>query len=143
MNKNLTATVSITIDADQKEVWRYLTDPALIKLYFFGTEARSAWKKGSSIVFTGTWEGKSYEDKGTILDIDPPRYLKYNYWSNFSGTPDIPENYANIVYELKSKGKMTELLVTQDGAASEEARDHSEKNWRSILEEMRKLLEKK
>ncbi len=142
MNKKLTAKASITINADRNEVWKGLTDPKLIKQYFFGTDAKSDWKKGSAIVFTGSWEGKSYEDKGIILDIDPPQFIKYSYWSNFSGTPDIPENYATITYELKSRGKQTELFVTQDSIASEEARDHSEKNWHGVLDGLKKLLEK-
>jgi uncharacterized protein YndB with AHSA1/START domain len=142
MNK-LTVKASITINADRQMVWKGLTDPKLIKQYFFGTDARSDWKKGSPIVFRGVWDGKPYEDKGTILDIDPPKLVKYNYWSNFSGTPDIPENYATIIYSLKQDGTQTKLDVTQDGIANEEARDHSEKNWLGILDGLKKLLEKK
>ena len=103
---------------------------------------RSEWKKGSPIVFRGVWEGKPYEDKGTILDIDPPNFIRYSYWSNFSGTPDIPENYANITYSLKPDGEQTQLDVTQDGVANEEARAHSEKNWTGVLDGLKKLLEK-
>jgi len=142
MSKKLTAKASITIKADRQMVWKGLTDPKLIKQYFFGTETESEWKKGSPIVFRGVWEGKPYEDKGTILDVDPPNFIKYNYWSNFSGTPDIPENYANITYSLRSSGNQTHLDVTQDGIATEEARDHSEKNWIGILDGLKKLLEK-
>ena len=141
MNK-LTVKASITINADRQMVWKGLTDPKLIKQYFFGTDAHSDWKKGSPIVFRGVWEGKPYEDKGTILDIDPPKFIKYNYWSNFSGTPDIPENYAIITYSLKQNGNQIQLDVTQDGIANEEARDHSQKNWIGVLEGLKKLLEK-
>lgn len=141
MEKKLVAKASVTIQADRDAVWKGLTDPGLIKQYFFGTEAHSDWKKGSPIVFRGVWDGKSYEDKGTILEIDPPHFIKYNYWSNLSGTPDIPENYATITYTLSTKGTQTELLVTQDGIATEEARDHSEKNWAGVLDGLRKLLE--
>ena len=142
MSKSLVAKASISINADRATVWKGLTDPKLIKQYFFGTDAQSDWKKGSSIVFRGEWEGKAYEDKGTILDIDPPSFIKYNYWSSVSGMPDIPENYANITYELTSKGAQTELLVTQDRIATEEAKEHSENNWRGVLDGLKKLVEK-
>jgi uncharacterized protein YndB with AHSA1/START domain len=142
MSNKLMAKASLSIKADKAKVWRGLTDPALIRKYFFGTEAQSDWKKGSPIFFRGVWEGKPYEDKGTILDIDPGNYVTYNYWSNFSGTADVPENYANVTYRLKEKGNDTELVVTQDGIATEEAREHSEKNWNSILDGLKKLLEK-
>jgi uncharacterized protein YndB with AHSA1/START domain len=141
MNKNLIAKASVSINSDPANVWKGLTDPTLIKQYFFGTEAKSAWKKGSSLVFTGEWQGTKYEDRGTILEIDPPQYLKYSYWSSFSGKPDVPENYANISYTLVSKGKGTELTVTQDGLATDEAVQESLKNWHSVLDGLKKLLE--
>jgi uncharacterized protein YndB with AHSA1/START domain len=141
MDEKFVAHASTTIKSDAATVWKGLTDPAMIKKYFFGTDAKSDWKKGSPIVFTGSWEGKEYVDKGTILDIDPPKFVKYNYWSSFSGTPDVPENYANITYKLSPKGKETELVVTQDGIATEEAREHSEKNWVGVLDGLKKLLE--
>lgn len=142
MKNNFVATVSMKIKAPSKSVWKALTDPAMIKQYFFGTEAVSDWKKGSSLKFRGVWEGKPYEDKGTILEIDPPKSMKYNYWSSFSGTADVPENYANVTYDLHESNGVTTLTVTQDSMASAEARDHSSKNWESILDGMRKLVEK-
>ena len=137
------AKVTIDIGADMKSVWKGLTDPALVKQYFFGTNVESDWKKGSKVRFYGEWDGKPYEDKGTVLESDPPRLLKYNYWSSLSGTADKPENYANVTCALRQKGDRTELTVTQDEIATEEARSDSEKNWKSILESMSKLVEVK
>ena len=141
MSGKFVAKASIRLKADQKTVWRALTDPAMIKQYFFGTNAVSDWKKGSKVFFRGEWEGKSYEDKGTILESSPPKRLQYNYWSSFSGTADVPENYAVVTYSLDAKGTETELTVTQDSPTSE-ARDHSETNWKSVLEGLKKLIEK-
>ena len=44
----MTAKASIKINADKNEVWDALTNPDKIKQYFFGTNANSDWKKGSS-----------------------------------------------------------------------------------------------
>jgi uncharacterized protein YndB with AHSA1/START domain len=134
--------VKVNIRANINAVWRGLTDPALIKQYFFGTNAVSDWKRGSKVFFRGEWEGKAYEDKGTILESDPPRLLQYNYWSSFSGTADVPENYAVVTYSLQPGADHTELTVTQDGIASEEAKNHSEANWKSVLDGLKNLLEK-
>jgi len=142
MSGKFIAKVTVTISADIKSVWNGLTDPAMIKQYFFATNAVSDWKKGSKIFFRGEWEGKPYEDKGTILSSEPPKQLQYNYWSSFSGTADVPENYAVVTYSLQQKGSDTELTVTQDSIATTEARDHSESNWKMILEGLKKLLEK-
>jgi len=143
MEKKFIAKASIEIGADLAGVWKGLTDPYSVRQYFFGTELHSTWKKGSPISFRGVWEGKAYEDKGTILEIEAPNYLKYNYWSSFSGQPDLPENYAVVTYALKSKGTLTELSVTQDSIATEEAKKHSEQNWLMVFDGLKKLLEKK
>ena len=142
MDKKFTAKVSINIKADRAEVWKGLTDPSIVKQYFFGTDVHSTWRKGSPITFTGVWEGKPYEDRGTILEIEAPNFMKYNYWSSFSGKPDAPENYAIVTYTLTAKGRMTELSVTQDSSATEEARKESEKNWLMVFDGLKKVLEK-
>jgi uncharacterized protein YndB with AHSA1/START domain len=133
MTNKLTGKTSIQIKAEPDKVWDALTNPAKIKQYFFGTDAVSDWKEGSSLVFKGEWQGKSYEDKGKILKIVPNKVLIYNYWSSMSGIEDKPENYANITYELDKKEGMTSLTVTQDNIPNEQMKEHSQQNWKQFL----------
>jgi len=137
----MTAKASIKINADKNEVWDALTNPDKIKQYFFGTNANSDWKKGSSLKFTGEWEGKTYEDKGTILDTEPGKLFRYTYWSSMGKLEDKPENYATVTYELVPAGNETILYVTQDNVASQESKEHSEKNWLYVLGELKKFIE--
>ena len=137
-----TATVTRRLRSSQNTVWRALTSPELIKTYFFGTEAVSSWHVGSPIIFRGEWEGKPYEDKGTILENIEGKMLRYNYWSSFSGTEDKPENYAVVTYEVIPEGDETILIISQDSIASSEAKDHSEKNWNMILDGLEKLVQR-
>jgi uncharacterized protein YndB with AHSA1/START domain len=142
MENNLVLKTSATIKAPIAKVWDALTNPEQIKKYFFGTHAVSDWKVGGKLNFVGEWKGKQYEDKGTILELEKEKKLKYKYWSALSGEEDIPENYHNVTYELESKeeGK-TILALTQDGIETEEERVHSEKNWKSVFESLKDLLE--
>lgn len=142
MENNLILEVSTLINASKSVVWKALTDPEQIKKYLFGTETISDWKIGSPITFSGVWEGKPYIDKGTILQIEKEKILKYNYWSSFSGTEDVPANYANITYSLKEKDGQTMFTILQDGIKTKEARDHSEQNWRMVMNSLKELLEK-
>ena len=135
--------VNITLNVDSAKVWDALTNPVLIKQYLFGTETECDWKVGSPIYFRGEWQGKKYEDKGTILAINPGKLLKYSYWSSMSGTPDVPENYANVIFELSSHGNTTVLTLTQDGSKTEESKKHSEENWGSVLDGLKKIVEGK
>ena len=132
---------SIEIKAPTKKVWEALTNPDVIKKYFFGTHVDTTWKVGSPIFWRGSWQGKAYEDKGTILDLNPEKQLACTYWGSFSGVADVPENYKTLIYDLEKKGDRTILTLTQDNNADEEAAKHSEGNWKTIFEGMKKLLE--
>jgi len=139
--ETLTATTVITFKAPATKVWQGLTDPKIVKQYFFGTDLRSDWKVGDPITFSGEWEGHKYQDGGIILDIYPPKYLKYTYWSSMSGTEDKPENYNNITYELSEDNGVTTLTVTQDGVKNQQAVEHSEQNWMSVFDGLKKIIE--
>lgn len=133
---------SIEFKAPIAGVWKGLTDPAIVEQYFFGTRLASSWKVGEPITFSGEWEGHKYEDGGIILGIDEPRLLKYTYWSSMSGTENKPENYITITYDLTETDGKTTLVITQEGIKSREAAEHSEQNWRSIFDGLKKIIEK-
>ncbi len=141
MPQNLTATKSIAIAASPGRVWEALTDPAQVQQYMWGSEVVSDWQQGSPLIYRGVWEGKPFEDKGTILEIDPPRLLRTNYFSPLSGKPDVPENYAEVTYALRPEGDGTVLTVTQGSIADEAAKAKSEANWGMVLEAIKKLIE--
>lgn len=142
MKNNLTAKVNISINAPVSKVWDALTKPEIIKQYFFGTEARSDWKVGNPVSFKGEWQRNFYEDKGIVIANEPNKLLRYTYWSSMSGKEDTPENYANVSYELSQKNNETELIVTQDNIADEKTKEHSIQNWRTVLGDLKNLLEK-
>ena len=139
--ENLTLTIDLKFKAPITKVWQGLTDPDMVKAYFFGTQLKSSWRVGEAITFSGEWEGKQYEDKGIILDIDPGKFLKYTYWSSMSGNEDKPENYATITYNLTESNGITNLTITQDNIKSQEAKEHSEQNWEGVFDGLRKLIE--
>lgn len=75
MSQNLILKKNIPIQAPVAKVWNALIDPEVIKIYLYGTQTISDWKEGSSILFTGVWEGKAYEDRGTILKLERKKYF--------------------------------------------------------------------
>ncbi|MFD2863972.1 SRPBCC family protein [Mucilaginibacter antarcticus] len=133
---------SITINAPAEKVWKAIVDPAVVEKYFFGTQQLSDFKKGSEIVWTGVWDGKTYRDHGNILDIVPGSYLQYSYWSSMGGLPDIPENYQTVTYNLSEADGVTTMLISQDNVKSEAAKEHSEANWQYIFGQMTDMIER-
>ena len=141
MNKKFTAKATTTINAPASNVWDALTKPDLIKKYLFGTEVTTDWKVGGPITYKGEWEGKEYEDKGKILEFNPEKSLVSTHWSPLSGVPDVPENYHTVTYQLSEKDGKTEVTIIQDNNATEDEKAHSEQNWRTVIDGMKKLLE--
>jgi uncharacterized protein YndB with AHSA1/START domain len=141
MNNKFISKTSTTINAPVSKVWDALTKPDLIKQYLFGTEVITDWQVGSPITYKGVWQGKSYEDKGKVLEIEPRKILVSTFWSSLSGLPDIPENYKTVRYELSAAGDITSLTITQDNNASQDEANHSEQNWKIVLVGIKKLLE--
>ena len=141
MNKKLIAKATVTINAPASRVWEALTNPELIKQYLFGADVISDWKVGSPIIYKGVYEGKAYQDKGEVLKAEPEKILLMTHWSPLSGTPDTPENYHQVSYELSPENGGTQLSITQDNNSSEEEQAQNSKFWQTALNSIKKLLE--
>jgi uncharacterized protein YndB with AHSA1/START domain len=133
---------SIAVRAKAGQVWEALTDPALIKQYLYGTDAISDWKVGSPIAYRGEWDGRPYEDKGTVLEVIPNKLLQTSYWSAFSGLEDRPENYLIVSYALSESDGGTTLTITTENIPTQDSADHVAENWAQVLQALKELLEK-
>jgi uncharacterized protein YndB with AHSA1/START domain len=143
MTRGLIAQAATEVDAPAQEVWRALTDRAAIKQFFFGSDVESSWRTGSPIRWKGEWQGRAYEDKGVVLAADAPRRLQYTHFSPLMGKPDQPENYHTITVTLAPSGDATRVALEQDNNATEEERAHSERNWKTMLSELKRFVEGK
>ncbi len=141
MDNQLIAQASIRINAPKERVWLALVDPNAIRHYMFGAEVASDWQVGSPITWSGVWQGRSYEDKGVILQFQPGQLIQYSHFSPLSGMPDRPENYHTVTVELTDDGDHTHVNLAQDNNASEEEREHSEQNWETMLQGLKRFLE--
>jgi uncharacterized protein YndB with AHSA1/START domain len=143
VSRGFEAIKSVTIDAPRAKVWDALTNPLKVKQYMHGTTMSTDWKVGSPITWTGEWQGQSYEDKGTVLAVEPERLLKTTHWSPMGGSQDEPENYHTITYELAEQGGKTILALTQDNNATQEEADKmAENNWGPMLQGLKETAEK-
>ena len=139
--KNISNRSSIEINAPASLVWTALTSPEIIKKYFFGTSADSTWKVGDPITFTGDYHGRHYQDKGTILEVNPNKTFRYTYWSSISGIDDKPENYVPITYSLREMNGVTTLTVTQENIPDERMKGDAEQTWNKVLSNLRDVIQ--
>ena len=131
----------IVINATAAKVWDALVNKEIIKQYMFGTETTSDWMKGSSISFTGEFNGMSYKDGGEILEIEQNKILSYTYWSSMSGIEDIPENYAVVTYKLDGEDGAIELTVEQSNIPTESMYENSNAHWGAVLHQIKEIVE--
>ncbi len=136
------ANVAIEINSSRSEVWDALINPSAIKQYMFGADVESTWHEGSDITWKGEFNGKTYEDKGVILQMEAEKMLKYTHFSPLSGKSDEPDNYQIVTVYLADGADKTEVSLTQENNTDENTRLESEKNWRVMLEGLKKYVEK-
>ncbi|MDB6163445.1 MAG: hypothetical protein JWL98_877 [Xanthomonadaceae bacterium] len=141
MDKGLVARATTSIDAPKSQVWKALVTPEAIKQYMFGADVESDWKQGSPITWKGEMKGKTYEDKGEILKVDPERALQYSHFSPLAGKPDAPENYHTVTIRLSANGDKTDVSLDQDNNPDAASQRESEKNWGVMLEGLKQTVE--
>jgi len=142
MNRNLSVSKNIEINATAAQVWSALTDPNKIKVYLYGTETITDWNVGSPIIFQGEYDGHQYKDKGNVMENIPNKSLKYEYWSGFSGLEDKPENYSILTYDIERlSDEQVKFTWTQEGFGNEKGQQHAENTLYGMLEQIKKLVE--
>src|SRR3712207_7239681 len=96
--------------------------PPRSTLFPYTTLFRS-WRPGSPITWSGEWQGHAFEDKGEVLEVEPPHRLVVTHFSPMSGQQDVPEkdrkstrlnsSHANISYAVFClKKKNTNALLS-------------------------------
>jgi uncharacterized protein YndB with AHSA1/START domain len=149
MKKTLIVKNHITINAPVSDVWDALINPEKTKIYMFGCETVSDWKKGSELLWKGVHEGKEMIFvKGDIVEIQPGKLLKYTAIDPNSTIDDTSEKPITVTYELTEENGKTNFHVTQGDYATvadgekrfAEAYNNGE-GWNPILTEIKKLVE--
>ena len=133
--------ISMSVNATPLQVWKALTTPKLIKLYLMGTDVTSDWKEGSSINYTGEYNGKKYYDKGVIKKLEPEKILQTTYLSSMSGKEDKAENYNLVTYKIRERDGKTFITLTQDKISTEKEKEHSTENWKMVLNKLKEVVE--
>ena len=135
------ARAQVDIDAGQEAVWRALTDPTQISDWMMGARVSTDWKVGSPITWRGEMDGRGYEDKGEVLEVDEPNLLSMTHYSPLMGQADEPDNYHTLVYRLSGGEGPTTVALTQDGNDSAEQAEQFSANWQGMLEALKSTVE--
>ena len=138
-----TSTITVTrdIQADRERVWTAMTDPDLVSEWMMGARVRSDWKPGGEITWSGEYNGRPFEDRGEIVEIDQAKRLVHTHFSPMSGAEDVPENHHRVEWSLVDKGETTELTLEMP-VESEEQGEEFERNWGTMLDSLKRVAER-
>ena len=143
MKEPITRTISI--NASPSKVWRHLTEPDLMREWMGDEEMEidilSDWKIGGSFIIKG-FHHEPFENRGTILQLEPEKIFEYEYLSSMSGLEDIPENHTRISFYLAAKDGQTELTVQAKNFPTFEIYKHWEFYWNGTLGIIKWRIEK-
>jgi uncharacterized protein YndB with AHSA1/START domain len=135
------ATSETDVAATPDRVWTALTEPDQIAAYMWGTQVETTWEVGSPITWHGEYDGKAYQDQGTVLTYEQPTVLSVTHYSPMSGQPDEPENYHTLVYTLTADVERTHVQLTQDGCDDEAQAEQFSANWQQMLDGLKAHVE--
>ena len=136
-----TTTSQILINAPVASVWEALTKPELVKQWQYGTDVMTNWQKGSPIVYRSEWEGTMYEQRGTILEIEPEKLVKYTLFAPRPGLDDTLENSFTMTYRVEEINGKTMLTIAQDDPREQQPQEQAEEAENTVLDSLKKLVE--
>lgn len=143
MINDLVVTRSTMLNANAARVWQVLTDPNYTKQYMFGCEVCANWEKGSSITWSGKYNGHDVYQKGEILHVVPGRELVYTTFDPHSGEGDSPEHYVHVSYRIVPRNGSTELMTTLSNFSGDPTRaEHAASSWDfEVLPKLKQIAE--
>lgn len=138
MAKNISI---IKINASRRKVWDVITNPALVKLWQYGSDLFTNWEPGSDIRFRTEWEGNVFEQWGKIMEIKPNELVRYNLFAPRPGLEDKPENYFIMNYILTEEDGQTKLEIIQEDNRPNAVQEKQQGEENPVLKALKEVAE--
>lgn len=121
-------------EVSPSEVWALLLEPIHSTRVWFGSTLETDLRPGGSIKWTGSWEGKSFEDRAIVLSCALHEDIDMLYFSGFSGLEESPETRLRLTIRMSREGDGCRLRLEQGNFQDIARRDHSIEGWNGILD---------
>jgi uncharacterized protein YndB with AHSA1/START domain len=130
------------LDAAPGKVWRALTEPEMLKKWMTPDAATKVATAEIDLRVGGRYrivmrppEGEEHDVRGVYREIVPNKKLVYTWaWKS------TPERESVVTIELRAAGSGTELTLTHEQFADEQARDRHQHGWTGCLAGLEKFL---
>lgn len=138
---------TIRVNVPTHKVWAALTEPARMKGWMANPadgidfDIFTDWMVGGSILIRGQLHGLAFENRGTVLQFEPERALRYSHLSSISRLPDVPASYSVIAFELAPVGEQTKLTLSLSNFPTEAIYKHLVFYWNMVLGRLRDVVD--
>lgn len=134
-------TSTLKINASKQRVWDTLTKPELVKQWQYGSDLITTWQVGSPIRFRSEWQGKVFEQWGTVLKLQFPERIEYSLFAPRPDLEDKPENYFKMIYTLTSDNGNTRLEIVQEDHRPNAIQEEEAGEENPVLQSLKKIAE--
>jgi uncharacterized protein YndB with AHSA1/START domain len=130
------------LDAAPAKVWSALTEPEMLKRWMAPDAAFRIPVAEIDLRVGGRYrivmvspDGEEHDVRGVYREVVPNRKLVHTWaWKS------TPERESLVTMELRAAGKGTELRLTHEQFADEEARDKHQHGWTGCLAGLERFL---
>jgi uncharacterized protein YndB with AHSA1/START domain len=121
------------------KLWSALTDPVMMRDYWFGMHQESDWLPGSSWRLVN--DDGEVKDAGEILECEPGKRLVIKWRNEFR--PDIQaEGYGRCCIEIESLQDAAKLTITHSiEQPNSKLIEHVSSGWPRIISNLKSLIE--
>jgi uncharacterized protein YndB with AHSA1/START domain len=135
-----TQVYQLYVNATQEQVWRAITDPAIVAKFFFGAQVESTYEVGSKLRSVSP-DGETVWGDNTILECDPPRRLVHTWRSLYDpGMAAEPE--SRVTWEIEPQpGGFAKLTLIHDQLDASPETAASVRGWSYILSNLKTVME--
>ena len=134
-------TLKRRLNAPPAKVYAAWTNPTQIKRWFGPTQVETLSAAADvrvdgryRIVMRGS-DGEEHDVSGVYREVVPNEKLVFTWaWRT------TPERESLVTVEFKPSGQGTELIVTHQRFADEQARDHHQQGWNGCLDRLGRYL---
>jgi len=132
--RTLRAVARKTIHAPVEAVWRAWTTPEMMRRFMSDGSAAERFeadvRPGGTFVIDMAYGGGSYHHEGEYLEVDPPRRLKFTWWSEWSPRDLNP----TVTIDFIANGDSTEIVLVHEGQLDEPTRADHQAGWQGMLD---------
>lgn len=136
---------TVLIKAPPAALWECLTNPVLMTQWMaepeIDVQVDTDWQVGSTVTVSG-FHHVSFINKGTVLQFDPLKALRYTHLSSVSHLPEKPESYCVFEFLLEPSGNGTFLTVNISNFPTESIFRHLDLYWKTTVAIFKDFVEK-